>query len=261
MSAARRPPDVREKCSHTRSSPASRAERVEVVWKKQGGGEAFFCHHCGRSGVSKIKRSTRGQRIQRRRSDTSHTANALWHSSVRAHGTPVVEYLKPTRGIDVELPATLRYLPARDKLPHAMIAAFGFLEEIEPGILAAPQSVTAVHLTRLSPQGTVRLDKRMLGPVTGQPIVLAPPNDALGLVITEGIEDALSVHEATGLGAWAAGSAGHLSALAPAVPKYIDHVLILADNDPPGMQNAFALHSALRNRGFDVTVKTIPEAG
>ena len=47
----------------------------------------------------------------------------------------------------------------------------------------------------------------MIGRSTGAPIVLAPLTDALGLAITEGIEDALSVHEATGLGVWAAGSA------------------------------------------------------
>ena len=34
----------------------------------------------------------------------------------------------------------------------------------------------------------------------GLPIVVAPVNDSLGLAITEGIEDALSVHEATGFG-------------------------------------------------------------
>ena len=47
----------------------------------------------------------------------------------------------------------------------------------------------------------------MIGRSSGSPIVLAPANDLLGLVISEGIEDALSLHEASGCGAWAAGSA------------------------------------------------------
>ena len=48
--------------------------------------------------------------------------------------------------------------------------------------------------------------------------MLAPMNDLLGLAITEGVEDALSIHAATGLGAWAAGAASRLPALADAVP-------------------------------------------
>lgn len=41
----------------------------------------------------------------------------------------------------------------------------------------------------------------MIGRSKGAPIVLAPLNDLLGLIVTEGIEDALSAHQATGLGA------------------------------------------------------------
>jgi hypothetical protein len=43
----------------------------------------------------------------------------------------------------------------------------------------------------------------MIGRSIGFPIVLAPVNDGLGLSITEGIEDALSLHQATGLPQWA----------------------------------------------------------
>jgi hypothetical protein len=53
------------------------------------------------------------------------------------------------------------------------------------------------------------------------PIVVAPLNDLLSLAITEGIEDALSVYEASGLGVWAAGSAPHMAKLAAAVARAI----------------------------------------
>jgi hypothetical protein len=36
----------------------------------------------------------------------------------------------------------------------------------------------------------------MIGHSIGAPIVLAPPNELLGMAVTEGIEDALSSHEA-----------------------------------------------------------------
>ena len=94
----------------------------------------------------------------------------------------------------------------------------------------------------------------MLGSVEGQPLVLAPPNDGLGLVVTEGIEDALSVHEATGLGAWAAGSAPHLAKLADVVPEYTECVTLMEDDDPAGARACDALARRLLQRGFEVRV-------
>ena len=97
----------------------------------------------------------------------------------------------------------------------------------------------------------------MIGLSSGSPIVIAPPNDLLGLAICEGIEDALSIHEATSLGAWAAGSAGRLPALAPVVPNCIDCVTIIADADDAGAENAGKLTAELRQRGLAVELKTL----
>jgi hypothetical protein len=85
----------------------------------------------------------------------------------------------------------------------------------------------------------------MLGASLGSPIVLAPTNDLLGLAITEGIEDALSVHEATMLGAWAAGSASRLPALAEAIPAYVEEVTIMVDDDADGRRHAARLQDQL----------------
>ena len=135
-----------------------------------------------------------------------------------------------------------------------MIAAFGVTSEPEPGVLAiAGHEVTAVHLTKLTADATQKSggvpNKIMIGSPKGSPIVLAPPNDLLAMCITEGIEDALSAHEATGLGAWAAGSASLMPALADAVPDYIDCVSILAHPDPAGIKGANELATRLRTRG------------
>ena len=81
----------------------------------------------------------------------------------------------------------------------------------------------------------------MVGLSAASPIVLAPPNDLLGLAITEGIEDALSVHVATGLGASAAGAASFLPALASTIPPCINCITILADDDPDGRRHAAEL--------------------
>jgi aldose sugar dehydrogenase len=75
------------------------------------------------------------------------------------------------------------------------------------------------------------------GASTGWPIGIAPPNDDLGLAITEGIEDALSVQQAIGLGVWAAGSAGRMPALADKVPDYVE----IVNADDAGRRGAHAL--------------------
>ena len=60
-----------------------------------------------------------------------------------------------------------------------------------------------VHLTRLNADGTGKADsepkKVMIGKSSGFPIIIAPPNDLLGMCIVEGIEDGLSIHEQPGL--------------------------------------------------------------
>src|SRR3954447_1391665 len=86
----------------------------------------------------------------------------------------------------------------------AMIAAAGLTTEHEPGVLAISENaVMAVHLTLLRADGSGKADakpnKLIVGPISGSPIVMAAPNDLFGLAITEGIEDALSIHAATGL--------------------------------------------------------------
>jgi hypothetical protein len=116
-----------------------------------------------------------------------------------------------------------------------------------------------VHLTRLAADGLSRIDKIMIGRgASGFPIWCAPVNDGLGLAVTEGIEDALSVHEATGLGAWAAGSAPRMPALADTVPNYVACVTIIGDDNDAGRKNAGALAARLKARGdLEVILKII----
>jgi Toprim domain len=187
----------------------------------------------------------------------------LWDQSLSSSRI-IMDYLAGWRGIPIQcLPATIRYLPPRPPkyVSPTMVAAFALAEEPEPGRLAVPRTaISAVHLTRLRPDGRGRVDderaKTMHGRSLGTPIVLAPPNDNMGLAITEGIEDALSVHIATGLGAWAAGSAGHMPALADAVPDYIDMVTVVADDNETGQRNAALLAARLDARGIAAGVQT-----
>lgn len=98
----------------------------------------------------------------------------------------------------------------------------------------------------------------MLGPAEGKPIALAPVNDLGGLALAEGIEDALSIHLATGLGAWAAGCANRLPALARAVPHYVTSVTVAVDDDEAGRRYAHELAQQLRNlRGRRLEVRML----
>jgi hypothetical protein len=69
------------------------------------------------------------------------------------------------------------------------------------------------------------------------------------------------VHEATGLGAWAAGAASFLPALAAAVPYWIECITILVDEDDAGRSNADALVEHLERRRFPVRVVFPTAAG
>jgi putative DNA primase/helicase len=121
--------------------------------------------------------------------------------------------------------------------------------------------VNSVHLTLLKPDGSGKANsvpnKLTVGCPLARPIVLAPANDLLGLAITEGIEDALTAHEATGLGAWAAGAAGFMPALASAIPKWIEAVTLYAHADKSGREGACRLAATLSRRGVEVFVEGI----
>ena len=147
-----------------------------------------------------------------------------------------------------------------------MVAAIGLADEPEPGALAIRDSaIRAVHVTRLKADGSGKagtaVDKVIIGQGSlGTPIVLAHPNDLLALAITEGIEDGLSVHVATGLGVWVAGSAGRMPALADAVASYVEVVNIVGHRDLAGERGLRGLAARLADRG----IKTRPiflEAG
>src|SRR5262249_38958013 len=150
--------------------------------------------------------NARAEAAERERvSAADRLAKARWIWSQRQPlvGTIGERYLRDARGYHGALPATLGFLPARGKHGPAMVAAFGFTSEPEPGVLAiADSDLRGIHITRLATDGSSKAgtgnDKTMIGKSAGSPIVLAPPTDMLGLAITEGIEDGLSVHEATG---------------------------------------------------------------
>lgn len=263
-------------CSHLRK-PAKQRLKVFRVYRDVPDFARYHCAHCeARGGISAAgvgvptpKTSAEADNI---RVDVAVREAAqvkvrrikaltLWHRRLEADpGSPAHVYLRRARGYGGKIPATIGFLPS-GHFPPAMIAAIGMAKETEPGELAiSDDDILGVHLTSLKSDGTGKAgterDKIMIGKSVGAPIVLAPLNDGLGLAIAEGIEDALSIHEATGLGAWAAGSASRLPALASAVPSYVDCVTIVADADDAGSSNSQKLADGLASHGCDIRLIT-----
>jgi hypothetical protein len=191
--------------------------------------------------------------------EQSRKAAWLWQRRQPITGTIAETYLRQARGYSGPLPSTLAFLPpSKPEHAPAMIAAYGLPGEPEPGVLSPPRNVDAVHLTLLAPSGgkaDVKPNKIIVSKPLNRPIVLAPVNDLCGLGICEGIEDALSIHAATGLGAWAAGAAGFMPLLADTVPTYVECVTIYAHDDPAGRRGATELAKKLIACGDIVEVR------
>jgi putative DNA primase/helicase len=189
-------------------------------------------------------------------------AQWLWQNRKQISGSPAEAYLRNARGYTGPIPPTLAYLsPSRPQDHPALISAFALVDEIEPGVLANPRNADAVHLTLLRADGTgkaaVENPKLVVGRPLGRPIVLAPPNDLLGLGVTEGIEDGLTVYQETGLRVWAAYSASNMPNLGRLVPDYVEAVTIYAHDDEngAGQRGAQGLADLLFQRGIEVRIE------
>jgi hypothetical protein len=251
-------------------SQRGQRRRVLRVWRLEPGFAGFHCARCGEKGHARDQhapapdpvklaaaRAEAAERDREHRADRLSKARWLWSRRKPIAGTIAETYLRQKREIGCPLPATLGFLPAHGDYPPSMIAAFGIAHEVEPGIIAmADSAVCGVHLTRLLPDGSDRergeQAKIMIGYSIGSPIVLAPPNDLMGLFVSEGIENGMTLLDANCVGVWVSGSASRMPALADAVPDWIEAVTISVDDDVDGRRHAGTLADRIRDRGIEV---------
>jgi hypothetical protein len=258
-------------CGPLKQAARSQRRAVLRVWRDEPTFATFYCARCGEHGFacdrnsappdpSKVAkaRTAAAERDRAVKSGRLSKALWLWRARLPIGGSIAERYLREARGYGGPLPVTLGFLPARGEHPPSMIAAFGLVREVEPGVITiADSAVTGVHLTRLKPDGSGKAvfedpdehAKKMVGYSIGSPIVLSPPTDLLALGITEGIEDGLSVFEASGLGIWVAGSAARMPTLAEHIPSMLDCVTVFADDDHDGLRHAAELDRRARARG------------
>lgn len=258
-------------CGPTKQKLTSQRKPVLRIWRDFADFATYHCARCGAGGYIRDgnaiapdaaalvrARAEAAKRERRASAERLSKARWLWSQRRPIAGSIAERYLR-VRSIAGPLPATLAFLAGRGEHAPAMIAAFGIPDEPEPGkLIIAADAVRGVHLTRLASDGSGKAgtdnDKIMVGMSSGWPIVLAAANDLDGLTICEGIEDALSLHIVSGLGAWAAGSASRLPALANAILPHMA-VTVFSDDDDAGRQNAGELVRLLSDRHVDVRLR------
>jgi putative DNA primase/helicase len=191
-------------------------------------------------------------------------ARKLWSNSKDPKGTIVENYLRTTRGIEIdEIPTTIRHLPPQKGYPHTMLTAFALPVE-KDGKLIKPsaEQIVGVHSTYLKRQADGRVvnaqhqgaKKRTLGSSMGKPLALAALDNATELAITEGIEDALSVTSWHGIPAIAGGTAGRIPHLAAVIPASVRTVHIDEDDNKAGRDNVAKLAELLHARSIEVII-------
>jgi hypothetical protein len=258
-------------CGPTRRYAVNRKRKVLRIWRDSPNFATYHCARCGAHGFDRAEALTaidrdRPEQLRREAAarDRDHAeeqrrkARWMWSKSRPAPGTVAEVYLR-SRGITIALPATIRFLaPTKPEHHPVMIVPYGIPDEPESGTLAiVAEQISAVHLTMLKLDGSGKADtekpKITIGSPAGMPIVLAPLNDLMGLAVTEGIEEALSAHQANGYGAWAAGSAPFMPRLVTAVEDLAareydaspDCITIFVDDDDNGRRNAHDLAAGL----------------
>jgi len=177
-------------------------------------------------------------------------AIAMWRRSQPAQGTIVPAYLA-SRGISCGLYPTIKFLaPSKPEYHPCMLVPFG----------VAADKVGGVHLTYLQPGGAGKArdaknnEKITIGRDHNYPLIVAHVPGCETLFISEGIEDALSAHQALTIDAWAAGTANRLPGIAEHVPAHIKTVIIQQDDNKAGRDNAPELAAALSARGICVRI-------
>jgi DNA primase len=168
--------------------------------------------------------------------DWTEAAAAIWRGAVPITGTPAEAYLRG-RGLTLDLPWTLRFARLRPPKGSGVAETSGV--DRLPALVAL---VTDPGGTGLGVQRTFLTDdgrkaaaadgkvKYSLGRVRGGAIQLAPA--AAELMVTEGLEDGLTLSQELGRPVWAAAGTSMLFNMA--FPEETRSIVIGADDDLPG---------------------------
>lgn len=160
------------------------------------------------------------------KADWSKAALSIWSDAAPIGGTQAESYLR-SRGITMDLPHTLRF--ARLRYPQEQIR--------RPALVAAvcdpAGDLTGIQRTFLTEDGRkaeVPEVKLSLGRVAGGAIQIGPP--VASLVVTEGLEDGLTLAQALGRSVWVSAGTSMLPRMELA--DVTRAIVIGADGDQAG---------------------------
>jgi DNA primase len=186
------------------------------------------------------------------KADWSKAARSIWDAARPVAGTPAESYLR-LRGITMDLPHTLRFAhlryPQEKTRRPALIAA----------VCSPDGELTGIQRTFLTDSGRkadVPEVKLSLGRVAGGAIQLGPP--VASLVVTEGLEDGLTLAQALGRSVWVSAGTSMLPRMELA--DITKAVVIGADGDAPGEVAANKAAHAFTASGRKVRIMR-PAAG
>jgi hypothetical protein len=174
-------------CGPRKRAVRNQQRKTLRVWRIEPGFAGFFCARCGEKGAALdrngsrpdpgVLANARAEAAERERStiaERERLARWLWGRSYSIIGSEGEVYLRAARGYEGPLPATLRFLPTRDKHSPAMIAAFGSATEVD----------LTDHARRWdgeSREPVTTLDDEQIKAVAGVP----PPSATSTLTITD----------------------------------------------------------------------------
>lgn len=158
--------------------------------------------------------------------DTIGEARSIWEGGIAVGDTPAEAYLR-RRGIMMDLPSCLRFSRIR----------YGSRGVLHPALICAITGpggditgIQRTYLTEGGGKGRFKKVKLSLGRVRGGAIHLGPASDTM--IVTEGLEDGLTLMQALTRSVWVAAGTSMLPAMA--FPQIVREIVIGADGDEPG---------------------------
>lgn len=233
---------VRKPCPQCDRGPRDTALAVTTDER----GEVQFCHRCRfTSAKNNVVMLAAPAPMKSSGLRWSERAEALWRRAAPLQGTLAQRYLLGRGCLSPPIDGDVRFLPATDKHPAAMVARITD---------AVTNDSLSLHFTRLNPDAS-KIDKRLLaGHVKRGGVIRLWPDSAVtqGIALAEGIETALSAaHLFTPI--WAAVDAGNL-ALFPVLAG-ITSITVFADNDPVGVSSARQCGKRWKDAGREVRIR------
>lgn len=179
-------------------------------------------------------------------------------------GTLVETYLK-VRGIKNSLPDNLEFHPSLEYREKNEATGKSYVHSRWPAMVAKirkwPDSeINAIHRTYLQRDGSgkapIAFPKMALGSWQSGAIGFGELNRQL--ILTEGIETALSIYEAKGICTWSVISASGFESLVIPPVSIVPEIIVAADNDKAGKEATKAFSKKWIPKGYTIKIALPP---